>query len=32
MLERIGAAQEIAAPHLEAQLTAFAEFILAGLL
>jgi TetR/AcrR family transcriptional regulator len=32
MLERLGAAQEIGAPHLEAQLTAFAEFILAGLL
>jgi TetR/AcrR family transcriptional regulator len=32
MLERLGAAQEIAAPHLEAQLSVFAEFILAGLL
>src|SRR5277367_2477918 len=31
-LERLGAAQEIAAPNLEAQLSAFAEFILAGLL
>jgi TetR/AcrR family transcriptional regulator len=32
MLERLGAAHEIAAPHLEAQLSIFAEFILAGLL
>jgi len=31
-LERIGAAQEIAAEHLDAQVTAFAEFILAALL
>jgi AcrR family transcriptional regulator len=31
-LERIGAAHEIAAVHLDAQVTAFAEFILAGLL
>jgi AcrR family transcriptional regulator len=32
MLERIGAAHEIAPSHLEAQVTVFAEFILAGLL
>lgn len=32
MLERIGAAHEIAASHLDAQVTLFAEFILAGLL
>jgi len=31
-LERIGAAHEIAPSHLDAQVTAFAEFILAGLL
>jgi TetR/AcrR family transcriptional regulator len=32
MLERIGAAHEIAPSHLEAQVTTFANFILAGLL
>jgi hypothetical protein len=32
MLERIGAAHEIEASHLDAQVTAFAEFILAALL
>jgi TetR/AcrR family transcriptional regulator len=32
MLERIGAADEIAAAHLDAQVGVFAEFILAGLL
>jgi TetR/AcrR family transcriptional regulator len=32
MLERIGAAHEIAASHVDAQVTVFAEFILAGLL
>src|SRR5882757_764488 len=32
MLERIGAAHEIAAAHVDAQVTVFAEFILAGLL
>jgi TetR/AcrR family transcriptional regulator len=32
MLERIGAAHEIAAEHLDAQVGVFAEFILAGLL
>jgi TetR/AcrR family transcriptional regulator len=32
LLERIGAAEEIAASHLDAQVTLFAEFILAGLL
>jgi TetR/AcrR family transcriptional regulator len=32
MLERLGAAEEIAAPHLDTQLSVFAEFILAGLL
>jgi hypothetical protein len=32
MLERIGAGHEIEASHLDAQVTAFAEFILAALL
>jgi TetR/AcrR family transcriptional regulator len=32
MLERLGAAQEIAASHLEAQVSAFADFILSALL
>src|SRR5271170_2903562 len=32
MLERVGAAREIAASHLDAQVTLFSEFILAGLL
>src|SRR5271170_4626938 len=32
MLERIGAVHEIAASHLDAQVTVFAQFILAGLL
>jgi hypothetical protein len=32
MLERIGAAHEISASHLDSQVTVFAEFVLAGLL